>query len=764
MGGSEGPLATGGGQGSGRLQVEERLDTWKEIAAYLGRDVRTVIRWADNGGMPVYRGVKGKRGTVYAFRAEIDEWIRSDCSDSLQTTRPRSSRMVVLVGIGAVFVLILVGASLLLRLNSFLDTPGAPVEERPWVLITDFDNRSGEDRFDGTVETALRRELANSRHLLVVPPERIANTLALMKEAPDMTIDAVLGREICLRYGGIRALLTGRVESFGSTYLLSLEVVDPADGRTVASVEEEAPGEAEVLPAVHRLSDWLRESLGEKLARIRRNEDPLEKVTTPSLRALELYSKGMRVFRGRFGPGKMAEAESLFRQALEEDTEFASANVLAFWSMYHQGKSSEDEARSFLERAFELAGSTSDQERYFIEGTYYDLIERDYEKACQIYGTLADFFPDHPWAAGNAAFNCGSRLGKREGYLRWAQAVDVWPGWTGLAAESLTFLEADFDRARPYVDLMRTAIADGDVLLEEFGGTTAVVFTEFFSAEEHLEMKRFSEVLSELRRVESARDSMNSSLLESITQRLVCFHLALGRFREAQRLAQETGYRTPIRSWSAFLAGDQTAFEGHLQDFIRRQLESFPDPRTRLSHYIGLYTPLGVLIPTLDPECAMRVTALADTPDPLFSGPEENARLTLVRGRQMLAEGHLEEARVLLTRSRNWFRDYGDWAAFSNYFMSVELLTDLLIEQKELLAARQVLHDAARQRKMVWSYTGPLYQRVLASLAFVDRELGHIAEAEAIESELEQTLSLADQDHPILVQIREQREVLMKIE
>jgi Tol biopolymer transport system component len=55
---------------------EDRLDSWKEIAAYLKRDVTTVQRWEKREGMPVHRHVHDKLGSVYAFRAELDAWTR----------------------------------------------------------------------------------------------------------------------------------------------------------------------------------------------------------------------------------------------------------------------------------------------------------------------------------------------------------------------------------------------------------------------------------------------------------------------------------------------------------------------------------------------------------------------------------------------------------------------------------------------------------------------------------------------------------------
>src|SRR5205823_14942043 len=56
---------------------EDRLDSWKEIAAYLERDVTTVQRWEKREGMPVHRHLHDKMGSVYAFRADLDAWARS---------------------------------------------------------------------------------------------------------------------------------------------------------------------------------------------------------------------------------------------------------------------------------------------------------------------------------------------------------------------------------------------------------------------------------------------------------------------------------------------------------------------------------------------------------------------------------------------------------------------------------------------------------------------------------------------------------------
>jgi TolB-like protein/Flp pilus assembly protein TadD len=56
---------------------DQRLDSWKEVAAYFHRDVKTVQRWEKREGMPVHRHLHGRIGSVYAFSSELDAWSQS---------------------------------------------------------------------------------------------------------------------------------------------------------------------------------------------------------------------------------------------------------------------------------------------------------------------------------------------------------------------------------------------------------------------------------------------------------------------------------------------------------------------------------------------------------------------------------------------------------------------------------------------------------------------------------------------------------------
>src|SRR5579863_55003 len=80
---------------------EERLDSWKEIAAYLNRDVTTVQRWEKREAMPVHRHLHDKRGSVYALTPELDAWIQSRRQHLEEEAEEKEPEAVAAPGEGA---------------------------------------------------------------------------------------------------------------------------------------------------------------------------------------------------------------------------------------------------------------------------------------------------------------------------------------------------------------------------------------------------------------------------------------------------------------------------------------------------------------------------------------------------------------------------------------------------------------------------------------------------------------------------------------
>jgi hypothetical protein len=106
----------------------DRLDTWKAIAAHVGRDVRTVLRWHKDRGLPVHRVPGGKGRSVFAYSDELDAWLESEARDTAAGSEPAqfpgfSRAVAVPAGIGLLALLLVAGGVLLARGMG----PGDPV-------------------------------------------------------------------------------------------------------------------------------------------------------------------------------------------------------------------------------------------------------------------------------------------------------------------------------------------------------------------------------------------------------------------------------------------------------------------------------------------------------------------------------------------------------------------------------------------------------------------------------------------------------------
>jgi TolB-like protein/Tfp pilus assembly protein PilF len=81
--------------GSSENRPEITLDSWKEIATHVKRDVSTAQRWEKREGMPVHRHIHDKRGSVYANSSELDAWLQSRRLRLEKEERERSSQTEV---------------------------------------------------------------------------------------------------------------------------------------------------------------------------------------------------------------------------------------------------------------------------------------------------------------------------------------------------------------------------------------------------------------------------------------------------------------------------------------------------------------------------------------------------------------------------------------------------------------------------------------------------------------------------------------------
>ena len=706
--------STHGEPGPAEPSADQRLDSWKEIATYLKRGERTVRRWEAQEGLPVHRHLHTRRASVYAFRSEIDVWWNSGHAhlEHEPSVPPATRRRVKLAAVaGAAVLAVVVGASVWPERAPSLD-----FEARDWILIADFENQTGGAIADGTVEYALAHALGESRFVNVVPRERAVDTLGLMRRTPETTVDAAVGREIALRDGGIRAILTGRVDKLDTTYAVSAVLVEPATGRTVASVREEAAGDSEFLPAVHRLSNRLRARLGEALADIELSARALEKVTTPSLSALQLFSEAdALIARGNYDV-----AERLLRQAVAEDPDFASG----YMHLAHTIRNQQKPAPEYLppaERAVALAERVSERERLFILGSYHGMLGQD-EQAVTVYEALVRLYPDHYWGTNNLA-GLNQRLGRREEAARWRmRQADLRPTSLGSTLGAARYLLGigHVAAAEPYIERARElASAEGADPRQVLRATFLKVDALWVEGDAEQALAALNEMVA-------------SGPLQTPETRDLWLALASGDYLTL-------GMLDAAHDMAVQIDGEARCQPLSLVAWAR-------DDRQAARDHLRRCPPSAFVLIRL---------ARAGAPDEAREALEawktgaRAGQLRTVRGELARLEGRVGEAIPLLEEGLAEL-PYGG----TIFYLASDSLALAWLAQDEPSRAARVLDEAA-QAVPPRMGNGPFWLTVELRRAQVYRQLGRLREAEQIEAGLRTLLAHADPNHVILRELKD---------
>ncbi|MDP2322092.1 MAG: tetratricopeptide repeat protein [Acidobacteriota bacterium] len=706
-----------------------RLESWKEIAVYLKRDVTTVRRWEKSEGLPAHRHQHSRQASVYAFPEELDEWrrqrsVRAEAEPERQPPA-RLRPALVLRAAAAALGLLVLAVFLYGFLYGLYGAWSRPVpsllgfQERDLVLVAAFDNRTGETVLDGTLEHALARELANSRFVNVVPGERIEDVLALMRQPAGRRLDPDLAREVALRDGGIRALVTGRVDKLDGTYLLSASLVSAGTGVAVASFSEEADGQPHLVAAVRRLAARVREAAGESLAQIQATTATLEKVTTPSLRALQLYSEAMTLAHEQRWP----QAIELLGQAVAADPQFASAHILLAHSLSNVNR--HDEAIAHYDAAYRLADSSSDRERYFIAGSYYSRRAGDGARAIQQYELLVRLYPDHYWGLNNLTMHYrqagrmeeAERLSVRRAELRphdFATVVD--------AAQALVISQSDPEVTAHYVERARQLLSPETARR----APQQAAWVQTLPIYQHWLAGRVDEALAEADRLAATLVEPWEPFQNPLRTSLAGAYIAMGRPAAAER----------VRAWP-YEVGLTVASWLRGQPEVARQHAREPRlPSYLLAHLLvrfGLPDEAERML--VDPRIEQSVT-----------GPPAAARFgRAIRAEILLGRGHVDEALPMLEAA---VRDLKSLAN-EHFFLAAVALADVFESRGEPERALAVLEDAARVRHRMFTflrYLWPawMWMHVEARRAELYRTLGRHEEAATVDAQLGALLAAAD--------------------
>jgi DNA-binding winged helix-turn-helix (wHTH) protein/tetratricopeptide (TPR) repeat protein len=437
-------------------------------------------------------------------------------AEHVPSAKARKLQVMGLAAIGTIVALAAIARWILVGVPAF------SFQERDSVLITDFENHTGDPRFDDALLTAFTVSLEQSRHANVVPRSRIEEALKRMGKPPKERVTSDIGREICQR-DSIRGLVAAEITRTGQQYGLTAQLIDPATGAPVRSYSERVAGEDRILDALDRIAANIRSDLGESLYQIHGASRPLPDVTTASLTALKRYADGKDLWRS----GKYDEALALFGEAISLDPNFAMAHA-ALGNAYcsHVFDYQRERGAAEYEKALSLSSRVTDRERRIIELGYNNSLGH-VEAAEQLFVVYLNEYPDDwpvRYTYANSLRMRGRELDAIRQYKELLRIAPDDPDVYVQIATAYKTLGNSADAVQAYAEAFRLAPAKLTVsnINREYG------FTLIANGEEAKAEKLFSDLAADPVRRASGLDSL--ALLD----------LMHGRYAKARERLEES--------------------------------------------------------------------------------------------------------------------------------------------------------------------------------------------------------------------------------
>ncbi len=598
-----------------------------------------------------------------------------------------------------------------------------PFQALDWVLVTAFDNRTGEKQFDRVLEDVLTYELSHSSYVNVVPPERVDDALRLLARPPMTVVDAATGPAVALRDGGIRLVLDGEVDRRGSGYAMTVRLVDPHSTVTLARDREEALTTADVLSAMRRLSTWIRLRLGEASSTVTLDNEQAEKGTS-SFRAIGDYAEALHAFN----LGRFTEAEALLGSALSEDPGFASAHIWMAWAEWNLGQAPDVSLRS-ARRAVDLIGTATERERGWILGSYYYMTHQD-QLAIAQYEALVRAYPDSMWALSNLEELYQGAGRSQDAVNMRVRIADARPNDFGarVRAAQAVLESQGLDAARTQARRATALLGNAKDVQNWRLDLPIRSWFLMFPAHDLWVQGRAKEAAAVLDAA-STRPELNSegTLALNILGKL---RLALGQVR----LAESTFSRIPDPDQRAICFSEVALARGDRQAVVA-QLRSYNGDD---------FAAVSLLVRAGDLGAAERLLRRMPNGDPIH---------------RRWATEEIEEARGNRGQVAEALKAGVPWTRVmtgARAFLYSETLAQAAVQAGNTAGAIRVLEETGALGQKAYApatQSGYYWMRTQKLLADLYRETGQIDKARSIERHLLGTLAAADDDNPLLLEL-----------
>jgi TolB-like protein len=331
---------------------DRRLDSWKEIAAFFGRDERTVRRWEKESALPVHRVPGGAKGRVFAYESELEAWLSTPQAHETATSVPEPDLLDLPTGevqrgrkpfdvraaaklAGALALCAALATGIFFyrksrRFAAYASAPNASLvnNKDPQSTLTASHAPNLDPDSVAVLPFTNAGRNANTDYLSDGVTESLIGNLAHLPQLKVRSRDSVFrykGKDIDIQTAGsnlrVSVLVSGRVLVQGDTIAISAELTDIRDNTEIWGRRYEGK-RADIILLQQRMA-------GDIAGKLRSTLSPADKqqVTnqgTQDAEAYSLYLKARYAWNNRTY-SEVTKAIAYFNQAIAKDPGYALA-------------------------------------------------------------------------------------------------------------------------------------------------------------------------------------------------------------------------------------------------------------------------------------------------------------------------------------------------------------------------------------------------------------------------------------------------------
>src|SRR5262249_39589227 len=261
--------------------------------------------------------------------------------------------------------------------------PVAVQHEPVSVVIADFQNNTGDQTFDRTLEPMLKIALEGAGFISAYDRTTIAKNLEVK---PPETMDERGAQQLAVKQG-LGVVLSGAGDRPGSRYGVSMKATEAVTGKVISSVQDRASNKDQVLGVATRLATSIREALGDDTSDTAQRF-AMETLSATSLDVVRDYAAAAQAM----SDARYQDAFNSFSKAVERDNHFGLAH--AGMAIASRNMDRQQDAEKYIKEAVGHLDGMTERERYRTRGIFYMITGDDQQCVKEFSDLVARYAAD----------------------------------------------------------------------------------------------------------------------------------------------------------------------------------------------------------------------------------------------------------------------------------------------------------------------------------------------------------------------------------